>query len=105
MSSPKYVLIARIPAEGVSAYQEYETAVLPLLCEHEGTLERRLRSSDGLVEVHVVGFSSHAAFRAYMEDPRRVALQPLLASSGASAELHELVDVDGSPGAPWGPSI
>jgi hypothetical protein len=77
----------------VSAYQEYETAVLPLLAEHEGTLERRLRSADGLVEVHMIGFSSHEAFKGYMEDPRRVALQPLLISSGASAELHELTDV------------
>lgn len=93
MTSPKYVLIARIPPEGVGAYQEYETAVLPLLAEHEGTLERRLRSPDELVEVHVIGFSSHVAFTAYMEDPRRAALQPLLISSGTSAELHELTDV------------
>ncbi|MFZ1155937.1 MAG: hypothetical protein WAN93_13655 [Solirubrobacteraceae bacterium] len=93
MTSAKYVLLARIPAEGVSAYQEYETAVLPLLGEHEGTLERRLRSPDELVEVHVIGFSSHEAFTGYMEDPRRAALQPLLISSGASTELHELNDV------------
>ena len=93
MTSPKYVLVARIPPEGVSAYQEYETAVLPLLAEHEGTLERRLRSPDELVEVHVIGFASHEAFKSYMKDPRRVALQPLLLSSEASAELHELTDV------------
>jgi hypothetical protein len=93
MSSPKYVLVARIPSEGVSAYQEYEAAVLPLLAEHEGTLERRLRSPDELVEVHVVGFSSHEGFTAYLEDPRRTALQPLLISSGARTELHELTDV------------
>ena len=93
MTSPKYVLVARIPPEGVSAYQEYETAVLPLLAEHEGTLERRLRSPDELVEVHLIGFSSHEAFTGYMEDPRRIALQPLLISSGVRAELHELTDV------------
>ncbi len=93
MSAKKHVLVARIPEEGVSDYQAYETAVLPLLAEHEGTLERRLRSADGLVELHVVGFASQESFEAYMDDPRRAALQPLLVSSGAVTELLELDDV------------
>ena len=91
--SLKHVLVARIPPEGVAAYQEYEAGVLPLLAEHEGTLERRLRSADGLVEVHMIDFASHEAFTAYMSDPRRIALQPLLISSGAHTELLELTDV------------
>jgi hypothetical protein len=93
MSSTKHVLIARIPPDGVGDYQEYETRLLPLLAEHEGTLERRLRSPDGLVEVHVLGFASHEAFTAYMDDPRRAALRPLLLSSGAQTELLELSEV------------
>jgi hypothetical protein len=93
VTSPKYVLLAHVPPQGLSSYREYERAVLPLLAEHQGTLERRLRSPDELLEVHVLGFSSREAFTAYVEDPRRAALQPLLISSGARTELHELADV------------
>jgi hypothetical protein len=93
MTATKHVLVARIPPEGVSDYQAYESSVLPLLAEHEGTLERRLRSSDSLIEVHVIGFASREAFTAYMDDPRRAALLPLLACSLAETELIELHDV------------
>jgi hypothetical protein len=37
-------LIARIPAEGVTDFRAYEDAVLPLLPEFNGRLERRLRN-------------------------------------------------------------
>lgn len=39
-----YVLVARLPAEGVTSFRRYESAVLPLLAKHDGSLERRLRS-------------------------------------------------------------
>jgi hypothetical protein len=97
VSALKLVLIARIPAEGVSDYQEYEAGVLPLLGEHEGKLERRLRDSDGQLEVHVIGFASRKAFKAYMDDPQRTALKRLLIASGARTELHELHDVSQEP--------
>jgi hypothetical protein len=45
------------------------------------------------MEIHVIGFASHQAFTSYLEDPLRVALQPLQKSSGARTELHELRDV------------
>ena len=53
-SSVTFVLIARIPPEGISTFATYEDHVLPLLAEHGGVLQRRLRSGDGLVEIHVV---------------------------------------------------
>ncbi len=37
-----YVLVIHGPAEGVELFQRYEAAVLPLLSEHGGALERRL---------------------------------------------------------------
>jgi hypothetical protein len=46
-----FVLIARIPPEGVEAFRAYEDAVLPLLPEFNGSLERRLRNPDGTIEI------------------------------------------------------
>jgi hypothetical protein len=43
--------LVRLPADGVESFQRYEEQVLPLLANHSGRLERRLRSSDGLIEV------------------------------------------------------
>ena len=57
------VLIARVPVEGVASFQEYESAVLPLLSEFGGLLERRLRNSDGTVEVHIVSFDLSRALK------------------------------------------
>jgi hypothetical protein len=88
-----YVIVARIPAEGIEMFQRYESAVLPILPEHGAVLERRLRSADGGTEVHVTRFPSAAAFTAYRDDPRRLAQQELLRASGAEVELHELDDI------------
>ena len=88
-----YTLIVRIPQAGVAAFQAYENAVLPLLAEHGGTLERRLRSADGTVEVHLVRFRSDAGFDAFRADPRRATHAGLLAESGAVSELLALTGV------------
>jgi hypothetical protein len=55
-----FVLIARIPAEGVADFRAYEDIVLPLLPEFSGRLERRLRNPDGTVEIHILSFASAA---------------------------------------------
>ena len=58
-----FVLIARVPPDGVAGFQAYEDAVLPLLSEHGGSLERRLRNGDGTIEVHIVSFNSDRSFQ------------------------------------------
>ena len=88
-----FVLIARVPAYGVDAFQRYEDQVLPLLNEHGGQLQRRLRNSDGTIEVHVVRFQSDRAFQAYRDDPRRTAIASLLESSSAAIERLAVTDV------------
>ena len=65
------VLVARIPPEGIVDFRAYEDAVLPLLPEYNGRLERRLRNQDGTVEMHIVSFASEADFQNYRNDPRR----------------------------------
>ncbi len=88
-----FVLIARIPAEGIEAFRAYEDAVLPLLPEFNGRLERRLRNPDGTVEVHVVSFASDADFQNYRNDPRRMAQAGLLEKSAAKLELLPMTTV------------
>ncbi len=88
-----FLMIARLPDGGLAGFDRYEEAVLPLLAEHGGRLERRLRASGGMLEAHVVTFPGRAEFDAYRADPRRGAATPLLEASGAVIELHEVRDV------------
>ena len=87
------VLIVRIPAEGIADFRAYEDAVLPLLPEYNGRLERRLRNQDGPVEMHIVSFASEADFQNYRNDPRRTAQAWLLEKSSAIRESLPMTDV------------
>ena len=88
-----FVLIARIPADGVDRVRAYEDAVLPLLPEFNGCLERRLRNPDGTIEMHIVSFASDADFQNYRNDPRRTAQARLLEQSSAKLELLPMANV------------
>ena len=87
------VQIVRIPAEGIDAFREFESHVLPLMPRHGGRLERRLRSADGQTEIHIVSFPSADALQRYMADPGRAQYLPLREQSGATSELIEVTDV------------
>src|ERR1700728_3917549 len=87
------VLIARIPTEGFEDFRAYEDAVLPLLPEFNGRLERRLRNQDGTVEMHIISFASDADFQNYRNDPRRSAQASLLEESSAKLELLSMANV------------
>jgi hypothetical protein len=87
------VLIARLPTEGIEAFRAYEDAVLPLLPEFNGRLERRLRNPSGTVELHIVSFASDADFQNYRNDPRRLAQAWLLEKSSATLELLPMANV------------
>ena len=88
-----FVLIVRIPAEGIEDFRAYEDAVLPLLPEFGGRLERRLRNPDGTVEMHIVSFPSDADFQNYRNDPRRTAHAWLLERSRATRESLPMANV------------
>jgi hypothetical protein len=88
-----FVLVAKIPPEGIADFRAYEDAVLPLLPEFNGCLERRLRNPDGTVEVHIVSFASEVDFQNYRNDPRRTAHARLLERSSATLELRPMADV------------
>jgi uncharacterized protein (DUF1330 family) len=88
-----FVLIARVPVDGVANFQAYEQAVLPLLSAYGGLLERRLRNSDGTIEVHIVSFDSDQNFQRYRNDPGRAAVSHLFEASAASTERLAMTDV------------
>jgi hypothetical protein len=88
-----FVLIVRIPPEGIADFRAYEDAVLPLLPEFNGRLERRLRSPDGTVEMHIVSFASDTDFQNYRNDPRRTAQTWLLEKSSAKRESLPMTNV------------
>ncbi|MEV6293082.1 hypothetical protein ACWET9_34995 [Streptomyces sp. NPDC004059] len=88
-----YLMLARLPEGRLDAFDAYESAVLPLLAEHGGRLERRLRTLDDRVEAHLVSFPGDEDFAAYRADPRRSSAVPLLESSGAAIELLAVRDV------------
>jgi hypothetical protein len=88
-----FVLIARIPPAGVEAFRAYEDAVLPLLPEFNGSLERRLRNPDVTIEIHIVSFTSEADFQNYRNDARRAAHARLLEKSSAKLELLPMANV------------
>jgi hypothetical protein len=87
------VLIARIPPEGIADFRAYEAAVLPLLPEFNGRLERRLRNQDGTIEMHIVSFASEADFQNYRNDPRRTAQASVLKKSSAMVESIPMTNV------------
>lgn len=88
-----FVLIARIPPEGIGDFRAYEDAVLPLLPEFNGRLERRLRNQDGTLEIHIVSFASEVDHQNYRTDPRRTARAALLEKSKAALELLAVANV------------
>jgi hypothetical protein len=70
--------------------QEYEDRVLRLLARHDGTLERRMRGTDGATEVHVIRFGSRAGYESFLADPDRLALR---ASAGDAAPTTRVIEV------------
>jgi ketosteroid isomerase-like protein len=88
-----HALIARVPAAAVPDFAAYEAAVLPVLGRHGGRLERRLRTADGTVEIHLVRFADPGQLEAFRVDPERIAAQPWLVASGATVELVVVDDL------------
>ncbi|GAA2450660.1 GNAT family N-acetyltransferase [Streptomyces lavendulocolor] len=71
--APAFLLAVLLdyPADAVEEATAYEERALALLPRHGGRLERRLRTADGLSEVHLVRFPTEDAYRAYLADPER----------------------------------
>jgi hypothetical protein len=75
------------------AGQRYEDAVLSLLDRHDGTLERRVRGTDGASEVHVIRFGSRDGYTSFMSDPERLALRDMLGDRAPTTRVIEAGEV------------
>lgn len=83
----------------LEVFEAYEATVLPLVANHGGRLEFRVRSVDGASETHLLYFPSDDAFEAYRTDPARVAAQGEWARCGAEfrVTLVEAVQAGTAP--------
>ncbi len=91
-----FVVVIDVPAQGRGDFLNYEQAVLTLLERHGGRLERRLRTPDGLTEVHIVSFGSNAGYQGYLGDPERALLRRLLGDVELRQRLLPVVDFAGA---------
>jgi hypothetical protein len=63
------------------------------LSEFGGLLERRLRNSDGTIEVHVISFDSDQNRQRFRSDPRRASFAHLFEVPAAKNEVFAMTDV------------
>ncbi|MDW5327316.1 hypothetical protein [Plantactinospora sp. KLBMP9567] len=95
-SRVRVVVLLDVPEEHLSAFGRYEERVLPLLAEHGGRLEQRLRTGDGRTEVHLLSFTGRDGYDSYLADPRRAAYRdeelPGVELAGRVLEVSEVVD-------------
>lgn len=89
------IMLAHFDLTGanIEAFEAYEDAVLPVLADHGARLERRFRSLDNALEVHVLYFPSPEARQAYLADPRRTAHAHMWESARVSATLIEMGEI------------
>jgi hypothetical protein len=75
LTGVRLAVVVEFPVGHEADGQKYEDEVLPLLTEHGGRLEQRLRTIDSTAEVHLISFSSRAGYQGYLADPRRAELR------------------------------
>jgi hypothetical protein len=85
-------IVEMVPGQ-VEGGRRYEDAVLGLLDRHGGALERRTRSTDGTVEVHLIRFQNRAGYESFMADPARAAHRLQAGNAAPTARVVEVHDV------------
>lgn len=86
-------VIAKVPKDGVTAFQDHEANVLPMLPKFGGRIERRLRTRDGTAEIHILSFSSEDGYQRYSEAARTAPSATLLGLSRADVESLIVTEV------------
>lgn len=81
-------MIADMDVRSVERFRSYEELVLPLLTSHGGRLERRMRSTEGTTEIHLIAFEHEEGYRSYLQDPARLTAKALL---GEDAQVEQRV--------------
>jgi hypothetical protein len=84
------VAIVEMASGHAAAGQLYEDAVLGLLDRHGGSIERRMRSTDSVTEVHLIRFRSRAGYESFMVDPDRLDYRDRLGDTAPSTRVLEV---------------
>lgn len=87
------LMVADIAPDDVEAFADYESVALRVMGDYSGVLERRLRSSDGTVEAHIVSFPDESTVRAFTADPRRAAARKALEGRDVVQRVETVGDV------------
>ncbi len=87
-------MIADVDGDSIERFRSYEELVLPLLAKHGGRLERRVRSVDGMTEIHLIAFDGEAGYRAYVDDPVRLAARTSLDDAAVDQRVLFVRNVD-----------
>lgn len=95
MTSGELLLVAIVEmAPGhTDAGQQYEDAVLGLLSQHGGSVERRMRDTESATEVHVIRFASRAGYESFMADPERFGHRDRLGPAAPTTRVIEVHDL------------
>ncbi|BCB90149.1 hypothetical protein [Phytohabitans suffuscus] len=96
MTTPGELLLVALVemAEGhTEAGQRYEDDVLAYLPRHGGVLERRMRTTDGPTEIHVIRFASRAGYESFMADPDRLTLREQVGAAAPTTRVIEVRDL------------
>lgn len=92
--SPSQELFLVAVVEMVSGHaetgQRYEDAVLELLDRYDGSIERRLRSTDSATEVQLIRFRSRAGYESFMVDPDRLRHRESIGDAAPSTRVIEV---------------
>lgn len=89
----KIVVLIDLSAADLDLFEAYEAAVLPLVPEHGGSLDARVRSLDGTFEFHLLSFPSPGAFDRFRADPRRERLESERSRCMAAFDVRIVTDV------------
>ena len=73
--------------------QQYEDKVLALLGRHSGSIDWRVRGTDGTTEVHLIRFESRVGYESFLVDPERVNYRAELGDSAPATRVIEVREV------------
>jgi uncharacterized protein (DUF1330 family) len=85
-----FLVTIDLSAADLAAFDHYEAQVVPLLAQYGAEMEVRVRSLDRQSETHLLHFPDDAAHRAFLADPTRQAMRPILERSGATSTVIEV---------------
>jgi uncharacterized protein (DUF1330 family) len=86
----RFLVTIDLSKADIAAFDHYEAQVVPLLARYGAEMEVRVRSLNRQSEVHLLYFPDDTAHRAFLADPTRQALRPMMEGSGAISTVVEV---------------